>query len=107
MNTGTFILFIGIGSLMVVLIFVTIFTRREGKIAKKPVRTDILADELDRHKRENYHLKAELKRMNSMNNLFFASMIRLTARLNPEQIATETAGLLSNYLEIYSLGTHL
>jgi diguanylate cyclase (GGDEF)-like protein len=42
-----------------------------------------------------------------MNNLFFASMIRLTARLNPEQIATETAGLLSNYLEINELAVFL
>jgi diguanylate cyclase (GGDEF)-like protein len=38
-----------------------------------------------------------------MNNLFFASMIRLTARLNPEQIANETAGLLVNYLEVNEL----
>lgn len=107
MNTGTFILFIGIGSLMVILIFVTIFTRREGKVAKKVGRVDILADELDRHKRENYHLKAELKRINSMNNLFFASMIRLTARLNPEQIVNETAGLISNYLEANELAVFL
>ena len=107
MNTGTFILFIGIASLMVILIFVTIFTRRGKGEPKKKGQIDIITDELDRHKRENYHLKAELKRLNSMNNLFFASMIRLTARLNPEQIANETAGLLVNYLEVNELAVFL
>ena len=108
MEAGTFILLlIGVGSLMIMLIFVTIFTRRAKTEPKKAVRSDILADELDRHKHENYHLKAELKRINSMNNLFFASMIRLTARLNPEEIANETAGLLSNYLETNELAVFL
>jgi len=107
MNTGTFILLIGVGSLMVILIFVTIFRRHDKQEPKKKGRIDIITDELDRHKHENYHLKAELKRLNSMNNLFFASMIRLTARLNPEQIANETAGLLLNYLEINELGVFL
>ena len=107
MNTGNFILFIGIGSLMIILIFVTIFTRRDKGEPKKKGQIDIITDELDRHKRENYHLKAELKRLNSMNNLFFASMIRLTARLNPEQIANETTGLLVNYLEVNELAVFL
>ena len=103
MNTGTFILLIGIGSLMVILMFVAIFTRRGQSGPRRKGQFDIIADELERHKRENFHLKAELKRLNSLNNLFFASMIRLTARLNPEQIATETAGLLVNYLETNEL----
>ena len=107
MNTGTFILLIGIGSLMIILIFVTIFTRRERGEPRRKGQIDIIADELERHKRENFHLKAELKRLNSLNNLFFASMIRLTARLNPEQIATETAGLLVNYLETNELAVFL
>ncbi len=107
MDMSTFFVLIGVGSLMIILIFVTIFTRRERAEPRKAVRSDILADELERHKRENYHLKAELKRINSMNNLFFASMIRLTARLNPEEIATETLGLLSNYLEADELAVFL
>jgi diguanylate cyclase (GGDEF)-like protein len=107
MNTGTFILLIGIGSLIVILIFVTIITRRDRGEPKRKGQIDIIADELERHKRENFHLKAELKRLNSLNNLFFASMIRLTARLNPEQITTETAGLLVNYLETNELAVFL
>lgn len=107
MDMSTFFVLVGVGSLMLILIFVTIFTRRERAEPRKGVRSDILADELERHKRENYHLKAELKRINSMNNLFFASMIRLTARLNPEQIANETLGLLANYLEIEELAVFL
>ncbi|MDH4211623.1 MAG: sensor domain-containing diguanylate cyclase [candidate division WOR-3 bacterium] len=107
MDMSTFFVLIGVGSLMIILIFVTVFTRRERAEPRKVVRSDILADELERHKRENYHLKAELKRINSMNNLFFASMIRLTARLNPEEIANETLGLLSNYLEADELAVFL
>jgi diguanylate cyclase (GGDEF)-like protein len=107
MNTGNFILLIGVGSLLLILLFVTVFKRRDGKEPKKIGQMDILADELERHKRENYHLKAELKRLYSMNNLFFSSMIRLTARLNPEQIANETAGLLVNYLEVNELAVFL
>lgn len=107
MNTGNFILLIGVGSLMLIFIFVTVFMRRNKNEPKKIGQMDILADELERHKRENYHLKAELKRLYSLNNLFFASMIRLTARLNPEQIANETAGLLVNYLEVNELAVFL
>ena len=58
MNTGTFILLIGVGSLMVIMIFVTIFRRYDKQEPKKKGRIDIVTDELDRHKRENYHLKA-------------------------------------------------
>lgn len=107
MDTGTFILLIGIGSLMIILIFVTIYTRGEKSGKKKTVRSDILADELERHKRENYRLKADLKRINSMNNLLFSSMIRLTARLNPEEIANEATDLLANYLEANELAVFL
>lgn len=98
---------IGIGSLIIILIFVTIITRRDRGEPKRKGQIDIIADELERHKRDNFHLKAELKRLNSLNNLFFASMIRLTARLNPEQITTETAGLLVNYLETNELAVFL
>lgn len=98
---------IGIGSLIIILMFVTIITRRDRGEPKRKGQIDIIADELERHKRENFHLKAELKRLNSLNNLFFASMIRLTARLNPEQITTETAGLLVNYLETNELAVFL
>ena len=72
MNTGTFVLLIGIGSLMIIVMFVTIITRRGQGGPKRKGQFDIVADELERHKRENFHLKAELKRLNSLNNLFFA-----------------------------------
>jgi diguanylate cyclase (GGDEF)-like protein len=106
-NTGTYIIFIGIGTLLLIIIFILAFARRDKTAHRKVGQLDIITDELDRHKRENYHLKAELKRLYSLNNLFFASMIRLTARLNPEQIANETAGLLANYLEVSELAVFL
>ena len=60
MNTGNFILLIGVGSLMIILIFVQIFMRRGTGEPKKKGQIDIITDELVRHKRENYHLKGEL-----------------------------------------------
>ncbi|GAH98506.1 unnamed protein product [marine sediment metagenome] len=86
------------------LIFVTIvvilITTISG-IKKKTeglYQPDVLADELDRQKKENIQLKDELKKINSVDNIFFASMIRLTSRLKSEEIAKEIAELLENCL---------
>ncbi|MBE0433260.1 sensor domain-containing diguanylate cyclase [candidate division WOR-3 bacterium] len=104
---GTYILLIGVALLVTVLILLTVFTRREKEAPKKTMSADILADELGRHKRENARLNSELKRLISMNNLFFASMIRLTARMNPEEIANATVDLLANQLETDELAVFL
>jgi len=70
-------------------------------------QADILADELDRQKKENLHLKDELKKINSVDNIFFASMIRLTSRLKSEEIAKEMAGLLLNCLDAKEIAVFL
>lgn len=70
-------------------------------------QADILADELDRQKKENLHLKDELKKINSVDNIFFASMIRLASRLKSEEIAKEMAGLLSNCLDAKEIAVFL
>ncbi len=82
--------------IVVTLITVSLSSKRKTKIIKQ---FDIVTDELERQKKENIHIKAELKRINSMDNLFFASMIRLTSRLNPEEIAGEITRLLVDYLD--------
>lgn len=86
------------------LIFVTIvvilITTISG-IKKKTeglYKPDVLTDELDRQKKVNIQLEDELKKINSVDNIFFASMIRLTSRLKSEEIAKEIAGLLENCL---------
>lgn len=70
-------------------------------------QADILADELDRQKKENLHLKDELKKINSVDNIFFASMIRLASRLKSEEIAKEMAGLLLNCLDAKEIAVFL
>ncbi len=107
MDTAALVLLIGLGSLMIALIFVSFLTRRDRDGPKRRIRTDILADELERHKDDNRDLKARLDRINRLNNLFFASMIRLTERINPEQIAGATVDLLADQLETDRLAVFL
>ncbi len=99
MSSGTYITIV-LGVIIATLVlFLLIALMGFRKTRGRLKQTDILNDELERHKKENTRLRAELKRLNSMTNLFFASMIRLTARLNPIEIANETRGLLVNYLD--------
>lgn len=99
MSSGTYISIV-LGIIIATLaIFLLIALLGSRKTRRRLNQTDILTDELERHKKENMRLRAELKRLNSMTNLFFASMIRLTAKLNPLEIANETRGLLANYLD--------
>jgi len=99
MDTGVFveiILAVIFVTIVIILISVIFGSKRKTKVLSQ---IDIITDELDRQKKENIHLKAELRRINSLDNLFFASMIRLTSTLDRVEIASEAKGLLSNYLE--------
>jgi diguanylate cyclase (GGDEF)-like protein len=82
--------------ILIVLFFTLISTKKKGKAANQ---FDILADELERHKKENIYIKNDLKRINSVDNLFFASIIRLASKLNPSDIAREISGLLQNSID--------
>ncbi|HEC78167.1 MAG TPA: sensor domain-containing diguanylate cyclase [candidate division WOR-3 bacterium] len=107
MDTGTFINIL-LGAIIVTIAIILIATLSKSKKKSKVLNhVDILADELDRHKKENLHLQAELKRINSMDNLFFASMIRLTSRLNPSDIAKEITGLLMHSLDAEEVAVFL
>jgi diguanylate cyclase (GGDEF)-like protein len=86
--------------LMIITIVVILISVLFGSIRKTKAlnQLQIVTDELDRQRKENIHLQDELKRINSMDKILFASMIRLTARLNPLEIARETTNLLVEYL---------
>ncbi len=107
MNTGIFVeIILGVIFMTIVIILISVLfgSKRKTKVLSQ---IDIITDELDRQKKENIHLKAELRRINSLDNLFFASMIRLTSTLNPVEIASETKGLLANYLGSEKLAVFL
>lgn len=82
-------------TIVVILISVLLSSRRKSKALNQ---LEIVTDELDRQRKENNRLQDELKRINSMDKILFASMIRLTSRLNPAEIARETTNLLVEYL---------
>lgn len=82
-------------TIVVILISVLLSSRKKTRALNQ---LEIVTDELDRQRKENNHLQDELKRINSMDRILFASMIRLTSRLNPEEIARETTNLLAEYL---------
>jgi len=97
MNTITIVL-IAIGSIIATIVIINILTISGSK--KKTVsQVEILADELDRQRKDNLHLKQKLRQINSMDNIFFASVIRLTSRLKAGDIAREITGLIANYLD--------
>lgn len=99
MNAGVFAqIILGVVIVTIVIILITALSKSKKK-SKVLNSVDVLTDELDRQKKENLHLKKELKRINSLDNLFFASMIRFTSRFNPEDIAKEITGLLVNCLD--------
>ncbi len=75
--------------------------------AKMSHQLHIAQDGLERHQKDNIHLKAELKRINSLDNLFFSRMIRLTSRLNPEEICKEVTDLLVSYLSVNEIALFL
>ncbi len=90
--------------ILVILLFTLVGSRKKGKFANQ---FDILTDELDRQKKENIYLKNDLKRINSVDNLFYASVIRLTSKLNPSDIAQEISGLLQNAIDAHEVAVFL
>lgn len=97
-TTGNFILvLIGAVLLVSIIFMITLFTgsRKKTRVIN---RIDIITDELDRQKKENVRLQEELKRILSLDNLFFSSIINLTSRPSPKDIAEEIKELLVNCL---------
>lgn len=94
---------------LAVLIVVILIVRSSASREKESVinQINILADELDRHKKESIELRAELKRITSQDNLFFASMIRLVSKLNIQEISREVVNLLINFLDLQELALFL
>ncbi len=79
-------------------IFIIVIFQRMQKKNEVLSQIAILTDELDRQKQENIALRNELRAIISQDNLLFSSIIRLTSRLEPIEIARETIGFLNNYL---------
>lgn len=99
MDAATFIsIILGLIVLTIVIVLIATLTRVRKK-TRVLNQIDILTDELARQRKENLSRLNEIKRMSSMDNLLFASLIRLTSRLNPSEIAKEVTGLLTNYLD--------
>ena len=90
--TGVVILIVGL------VIFIVVLFQRMQKKSEVLSQIAILTDELDRQKQENIGLRNELREITSQDNLLFSSIIRLTSRLEPIEIARETVGFLNNYL---------
>jgi diguanylate cyclase (GGDEF)-like protein len=96
-------------ALAIVFMVVILIVRSSSTREKESVinQINILADELDRQKNENLTLRAELKRIASQDNLFFASMIRLVSKFNISEIVKEIVSLLINYLDVSELAVFL
>lgn len=86
--------------ILIVVLFIVIIglTQKTQKKSEIISQISILTDELDRQKQENIGLRNELRAITSQDNLLFSSLIRLTSRLEPIEIARETVGFLNNYL---------
>ncbi len=99
MNTGLFVqLLFGVFFVSLIIILVVALTKTKKK-TKTLNSVEILADELDRHKKEGIRLREQLKRIVSMDNMFFSSMIRLTSMRDPDAIARELKDLVVNCLD--------
>lgn len=90
--TGALVLVLG---LIIIIVIVALRTQKKSEILSQIV---ILTDELERQKQENISMRNELRNITSQDNLLFSSIIRLTSRLDPLEIATEITGFLNNYL---------
>jgi diguanylate cyclase (GGDEF)-like protein len=107
MNTGLFVqLVFGVFFITLIIILILALTRTTKK-TKALNSVEILTDELDRHKKERMRLNEELKRINSMDNIFFSSMIRLTSRRKADDIASEIMSLLVDCLDPKGLAIFL
>ncbi|MGQ9701649.1 MAG: diguanylate cyclase [bacterium] len=90
--TGAIILFVG---LIIIIVAILSKTQKKSEVLSQIA---ILTDELERQKQENISLRNELRNIASQDNLLFSSIIRLTSRLDPLEIASEITGFLNNYL---------
>ncbi|MGQ9817849.1 MAG: hypothetical protein ACUVQ3_07895 [bacterium] len=90
--TGAIILFVG---LIIIIVAILSKTQKKSEVLSQIA---ILTDELERQKQENISLRNELRNIASQDNLLFSSIIRLTSRLDPLEIAREITGFLNNYL---------
>ncbi len=82
-------------TLVIVIVVVVQRTQKKTEVLSQIA---ILTDELERQKQENISLRNELRNLVSQDNLLFSSVIRLTSRLEPLEIAREIVGFLNNYL---------
>ncbi|MEO0107381.1 MAG: sensor domain-containing diguanylate cyclase [candidate division WOR-3 bacterium] len=90
--TGALLLIVGL------VIVIVVIVQRMQKKTEVLSQIAILTDELDRQKQENISLRNELRAIISQDNLLFSSIIRLTSRLEPVEIAREIVGFLNSYL---------
>jgi diguanylate cyclase (GGDEF)-like protein len=89
----------GVVVLVIILVIViVVVVQRTQKKSEVLSQIAILTDELERQKQENISLRNELRNLVSQDNLLFSSVIRLTSRLEPLEIAREIVGFLNNYL---------
>ncbi|MBN2620832.1 sensor domain-containing diguanylate cyclase [candidate division WOR-3 bacterium] len=105
-DIGFFItVIIGIAILIGLIVLITsiVSTKKKGGISNRAMLEERLKQQLT----ENNRMQQELKQINSMDNLFFASMIRLTSRLHAADIAKEITGLLMNYLDAEQVAVFL
>jgi diguanylate cyclase (GGDEF)-like protein len=105
MDTGVFVEIIAGAIILTIVVFILtyIFRRKTGHVNQ----TEIITERLESQKKDAFYLREKLKKINSMDNLFFASMIRLTSRLNNRDIAKEITGLLTNYLDADKIAVFL
>ncbi len=92
MITGATILIV---VLIIIIIVVVQKTQKKSEILSQ---IEILTDELERQKQENIGLRNGMRQITSQDNLLFSSIIRLTSRLEPLEIAREIVGFLRNYI---------
>ncbi|MEO0184321.1 MAG: sensor domain-containing diguanylate cyclase [candidate division WOR-3 bacterium] len=90
--TGAIVFFV---ALVITIVVIIQRTQKKSEILSQIA---IITDELERQKQENIGLRNELRTIISEDNLLFSSVIRLTSRLEPLEIARETTGFLNNYL---------
>jgi diguanylate cyclase (GGDEF)-like protein len=105
-DIGVFIqVIIGIAVIigLIVLISSLAGSRKKGGMSNK----ELFEERLKQQLAENNRLQKQLKHIDSMDNLFFASMIRLTSRLHAADVAKEITGLLMNYLDAEQVAVFL
>ncbi len=110
-NFVTVILIAAFISVMFILITAILSLRQQTRELSK---VNIQRSELAMKRRESEDFQDELqqltdrlKRISSMDNLFFNSMISLTAQLNPEEIVKQVTELLFGFLNAQQLAVFL